>query len=120
MGFMSRMLPFTYSYGSETVRKVFDHIQQGNHLKLEPVELQPPAQELEVGLEPELARRLELDARAVAEAYEVYGFRAQRQLQALAKAHALQEGRRACTQRDVDVVRRLARWFNLEYRPIKG
>jgi len=116
LGFMSRMLPFTYSFSSEMIDLIFEKIQKREYIRYDDVVLK--LKEKEIELDPSLARALELEARAIGKAQSLYGFRAMRQLQTLAMANALLENRRAVEPKDIEKVKGLQKWINFEFNPL--
>jgi len=119
IGFLSRVVPFSYSYGIETVKKVFDSILGLDYLRERAVELKHiPKQDKEIKLPRRYAQEILPTITAIAQAEETYGFRLQKQFQALLQASALERGRRAVTSRDVDRILPLMGWVNFEEKQI--
>ena len=124
MGFMSRMLPISYDYAASTQMDIHDSISRRDYLDDAPIVLALPDSEIEVRLESHEAENLKMLTSAVMSVFStnrperVYGFRLQKQLQRLAMASALRDGRDIVTQVDVDYIRSLSGCINLEYSPI--
>jgi hypothetical protein len=119
LGFLSRVVPFSYSYGIETVKKVFDSILGLDYLRERDVELKHiPRQDKEIKLPRRYAQAILPSITAIAQAEKTYGFRLQKQFQALLQASALERGRRAVTSRDVDRILPLMDWVNFEEKQI--
>jgi len=116
IGFMSRMLPFTYSFSEHMVNEIFEKIQKREYITYKDVILK--LKEKEIILEPELAKELELDARMVGKAQKLYGFRAMRQLQTLAMASALLENRQKVEKADIEKIKFFTRWINFDFNPL--
>lgn len=119
IGFLSRTIPFSYSYGMETVKKVFDYILGLDYLKENDIELkQIPKQDREIKLPRKYAREILPSTATIVQAQKTYGFRLQKQFQALLQASALEKGRTAVNSTDVDRVLRLMDWLNFDENPI--
>jgi hypothetical protein len=94
IGFLSRIVPFSYSYGIETVRKVFEYILGLDYLKEYDIELKRiPKQDKEIKLPRKYAQAILPSTTTIAQAQQTYGFRLQKQFQALMQASALERGR---------------------------
>ena len=118
LGFMSRMIPFTYSFNQEFVDFIFEQIQQRKYIDYKPIILK--LEEREVEITPEQAKVLEPEARIIGKAQELYGFRAQRQLQNLAQANALLENRKFVTDEDIQKIKWLSKWINFDFNPLES
>jgi hypothetical protein len=118
IGFLSRTLPFSYSYSMETVKKVFDSILGLGYLKERDIELKIPKQDRAIKLPRKYAREILPSTATVAQAQQTYGFRLQKQFQALLQASALERGRSAVNSNDVQRVLHLMNWVNFEQKPI--
>ncbi|MFC1927360.1 hypothetical protein ACFLW7_02130 [Chloroflexota bacterium] len=125
MGFMSRMLPISYTYNAGTQLDIHRSIANRDYLSDTPIRLDLPSENAEIRLRsPQtddlitLASGLSSIAASANNPERVYGFRLQRQLQGLAMASALKHGRDVVTQEDVDYLRSLSGCVNLEYYPL--
>ena len=119
IGFLSRIVPFSYSYGMETIRKVFDSILGLDYLDEGDIELKRiPKQDKEVKLPTKYAQAILPSTTTIAKAQETYGFRLQKQFQALLQASALEKGRSKVNAADVDRVVHLMNWVNFNEHPI--
>lgn len=119
MGFLSRMLPVSYSYSQSTVREIFDYIMREEHLESDLEKLELPVRNVEVTLDEEYAKSIfPFVSASVLKAEGLYGFRLQRQAQTLLKASALEQGRTEVTKEDVHTVINVLDYVNLEYRAI--
>jgi len=116
MGFMSRMLPFTYSLSPQLVDLIFKKIQEREYISYRDIILK--LKEKEIRLKPELAKELELDARTIGKAQHLYGFRAMRQLQTLAMSNALLEKRDEVIEDDIRKIKSFMRWINFDFNPL--
>lgn len=125
MGFMSRMLPISYTYNASTQLDIHKSIANRAYLSDNPIQLDLPDEDVEVRLETPQADDIITLSSGLASIISstnsperVYGFRLQKHLQRLVMASALKDGRYTVTQADVDYVRSLAGCINLEYYPI--
>lgn len=119
IGFLSRIVPFSYSYGIETVKKVFDYILGLDYLEEHDIELKHiPKQDRIVHLPRKHAQSILPSVTTIAKAQSTYGFRLQKQFQALLQASALEKGRSTVNPRDVERVLHLMNWVNFEEKPL--
>ncbi len=120
IGFLSRIVPFSYSYGIETVKKVFDYILGLDYLReSDSIELKRvPKEDKAIKLPRKYAQAILPSTTVIAQAEHTYGFRLQKQFQALLQASALEKGRVVVNMRDVDRVLHLMNWVNFEENPI--
>jgi len=119
IGFLSRIVPFSYSYGIETVKKVFDYILGLDYLKEHDIELKRiPKQDKVISLPRRYAQTILPSVTTIAKAQDTYGFRLQKQFQALLQASALEKGRKSVNSRDVERVLHLMNWVNFAENPI--
>ena len=125
MGFMSRLLPISYTYNAGTQLEIHRAIANREYLSDTPILLNLPPQNVEIRLQaPQtdeliaLASGLNSILASSSNPERVYGFRLQRHLQSLAMASALRHRRDIVTQEDVDYLRSLSGCNNLEYYPI--
>ena len=119
IGFLSRIVPFSYSYSIETVKKVFDSILGLEYMKECDIRLKYiPKQDKTIKLPRKYAQAILPSTTAIAQAQETYGFRLQKQFQALLQASALDKSRNSVNSRDVERVLHLMNWVNFEENPI--
>jgi len=120
LGFLSRTIPFSYSYGMQTVNKVFQYIIGLDYIKEHDIKLDLPQEDKVIKLPRKYAQAILPSTATVARAQETYGFRLQKQFQALLQASALESHRRIVNKTDVDRVLRLMDWVNEDEKPIAG
>jgi hypothetical protein len=120
LGFLSRTIPFSYSYGIPTVNKVFQHIIGLDYMKERNIELQIPAEDKEIQLPQKYAQAILPSTATIAKAQNTYGFRLQKQFQALLQASALESHRKTVNKSDVQRVLELMNWVNFDEKPIVG
>jgi hypothetical protein len=120
IGFLSRLIPFSYSYGLPTVNKIFEYILGLDYFKEREIQLTVPNQDREIRLPRKYAQAILPATATIARAQETYGFRLQKQFQALLQASALDKGRNVVSKADVQRVLRLMQWVNFDEKPIAG
>jgi hypothetical protein len=120
LGFLSRTIPFSYSYGIPTVNKVFQYIIGLDFLDERDIELRIPNGDKEIKLPAKYAQEILPSTTTIAKAQETYGFRLQKQFQGLLQASALETRRKAVNQSDVERVLELMGWVNFDEKPIAG
>jgi hypothetical protein len=118
LGFLSRTIPFSYSYGIPTVNKVFQYIIGLDYLKEHDIHLEIPERDKDIKLPREYAQAILPSTASIAQAEEMYGFRLQKQFQALLQASALDHRRKSVNKSDVGRILRLMNWVNFDERPI--
>lgn len=122
LGFMSRLLPVSYSYSAPTIADIKQSIARREHRNEQLILLNLPDKSVEINLTPEIANKLMLLEPSVNQqlhtAERLYGFRLQKHLQTFALAHALACGRDSTTQEDYSFVAESSRYFNLNHTPI--
>jgi hypothetical protein len=119
IGFLSRIVPFSYRYSMESVKKIFDYILGLDFLAESDIELKHiPKQDKAIRLPVRYAQAILPSTTTIAEAQHAYGFGLQKQFQALLQASALERGRDKVTSRDVDRVLHLMNWVNFNENPI--
>ena len=118
MGFISRTLPISYSVSKQTVEEILEYIMKKEHAN-EPTKIvSRPDKDIAIKLDSKLARELLPMTQKIAGAIGTYGFRLQRHLQVLAEARALSLGRDTVTTDDIQRIKELAAWINLDFKPI--
>ena len=119
LGFLSRMIPFSYSYDTPTVNKIFRHIVGLDYLAEKDIQLNLPEENKSIKLPAKLAETILPSTTAIAKQVQgAYGFRLQKQFQALLQASALDHKRRIVNKDDVQRILALMDWVNLNESPI--
>jgi hypothetical protein len=117
-GFISRTLPVSYSYSKETAAKILDYVMNREYVIDQKASFETLKEDVDVKLDPALAKRLLPLSQGISKVIETHGFRLQRQLQNLCMARALLEKRTEVSREDIDEIVRLGAWINLDYRPV--
>lgn len=119
MGFISRMIPISYSYTKETVEEILGYIKRQDYKnENESIMLDLPKRKEDVKLSEKYSGYIINKVQFIAEAQEKYGFRMARQFNTLLKASALKDGRHKVEKKDVLKVRDLLYWINFELKEI--
>ncbi len=119
IGFLSRIVPFSYSYSIETVKKIFDYILGLDYLDECDIELKRmPKSDKKISLPKKYAQAILPSTTVIARAQDTYGFRLQKQFQAFLQASALEKGRSVVNSKDVDRIIHLMNWINFDENPI--
>jgi len=118
MGFLSRLLPVSYSYSKRIEEQIFQSIFEGK-LNHPPITINLPNNMVQIRLSARLAQRLNPVSRVMGRFVKIRGFRPQIMLQKLAQARALSQGRNVVLLEDIDRIIYLAdKYMNFEFRPI--
>lgn len=116
-GFLSRFIPFTYSYPIDKVMDIMQMIAKRQYNGIPEVP-KINAVLTEVKSNAALNEKLFVLAREIGKEYEGYGIRAQVNLQRLAASNALLHKRKAVTNADIEKVMTLSRWMNYRFNQI--
>lgn len=123
VGFLSRVIPFSWSYSIESVNKIFNSIIEGkNELQFFKLKLRTDkniilpkslSDKIRSNIVPFIADRFKVITKE-----EIYGFRLQKNLQVLAKANAYLRNSNKVTIKDVNELMRLSKWFNYDFNEL--
>jgi hypothetical protein len=121
IGFLSRVIPFSYSYSIRDINEIFKEIIKGNSRDIEFQKLKLN-KEKEIYLPKSIAERIKsnltlhlVDNFSEHLGDEIYGFRLQKNLQTLAKANALLRKSNQVTIKDINELERLSNWINYNF-----
>jgi len=117
IGLLSRFIPFSYEYELSKIQRIFQFIQNEEHLK-QPLKQTIKGTMVDVKGSPQLFQRLEILSTRVAQEVGGYGFRIQRSLQTLAKANTVLNNRTEVNQQDIDKILELGNWMNKRFNPL--
>jgi len=116
IGFMSRMIPISYSYSQNDIIKITEKLYK-KLVEKEVEELK--LKERSVSIDENLAIQLVPYSMQLASSLKhVYPFRQQKQLIILAMSNALYNDRDKVTQEDIDWVKNAMKYINLDYNPL--
>lgn len=114
MGFMSRMLPISWSYSTITRTDILKFLTNRKYKNPSGLAIKFPSGDKEVELPSDLASVFLPYTYSFAQAQNTYGFRYQKHLQRLAMASAISRGSQVVSKEDVDKVIKLTRYLNLD------
>lgn len=125
MGFISRMIPFSYEYPIDSTSKIFDYLYGKIAPSEQKIEI-PQIKFLEYQYDklqefepkPELFSQLQQISLALSNFSDSYGFRVQKNLQKLCYASAMIDNRKEIEQKDIDKILFLSRWMNFKFNPL--
>jgi hypothetical protein len=126
-GFLSRLLPVTYTYSGRIEEQIFDNLFGRGYKSEVPFHFNWPPAPADIVLPKPFAAALKPVAKEIAKSISqtagsfrtLRGFRSQVALQRLAMASALSEGRDWVEQKDIDLVTGLAiKYMNFNYHEI--
>jgi histone H3/H4 len=116
--FLSRMIPFSYDYSQESVRKILESIVKKDYYQEVNISLKFPKKPKKITISEKLNEQLIPISEKVTEELELHGFRLLKQLSVLAMSNALRCGRKEVTQRDIGLVTHLSKWINFQQKEI--
>ncbi|MGD0496699.1 MAG: hypothetical protein ABSB28_11805 [Candidatus Bathyarchaeia archaeon] len=123
MGFLSRMVPFSYEYPIDNTARIFNFLF-GNtpakkyNIRIPQIQFLSYTETKEYEPKPKLLSQLEQVSLKLAQFSDSYGFRVQKNLQKLCYASAMIDSRDEIEQKDVDHVLFLARWMNFSFNAL--
>jgi len=117
MGFLSRFIVFSYSYGISNVTKILNYYSE-HGLKSKNTKVKLPKRHVDVKLSKETANRLNPIAMRIGEQFRLYGFRAKINFRSLLKCLAYRNGRKVVAEEDFQEFLELADYLNFDFNPI--
>jgi len=121
IGFLSRMIPFSYEYPIDKLMKIFEYVMSGR-TEEDSKAVIPKIKQLKKlkRYEPDqtLFSLLLPISQKLASFMDAYGIRTQKNLQKLCYANALLNNRSYVTREDVDKILYLGRWMNFDFNPL--
>jgi hypothetical protein len=129
-GWFSRNIVVSFAISETMVSRIFDSITQGKYRYdkdfVGQIRLLLPLKRTNVKISDEYAQQIRDLASEIAEEYsndlkphKLKGFRLHKSLISIVKASALRDGRHHVTENDVERIRYLSNWMNLQMRPLK-
>jgi len=117
MGFLSRFIVFSYSYGISNVTKILNYYSE-HELKSRNTKVKLPKKQVDVTLSKEIANRLNPISIRIGEQFRLYGFRAKINFRSLLKCLAYRKGRKVVAEEDFQEFLELADYMNFDFNPI--
>lgn len=126
-GWFSRNVVVSFNISEVMVSKIFDSNSKGNyHDSVKVIKLDLPQKRTKVKISDEHSKQIETIAREIAELYyidlkpyKLRGFRLHKSLISLVKASALRAGRTEVADMDIERIKYLSNWMNLQMQPLK-
>lgn len=119
LGFISRTLPVSYNYSKEFLMALLDnYVIKQKYKKEDYISLKFPSSQVDVKMDEKYAKEMVDKTKIVAEGMKIYGIRLAREFIVLTKASALSNGREEVIQEDVDLLKYLLYFINLDFNPI--
>ncbi|MDT8782290.1 MAG: hypothetical protein IAX22_06550 [Candidatus Bathyarchaeota archaeon] len=130
-GWFSRNIVVSYGVSEVIVTKIFDSITKGKYRYdqdlVKKITIKFPQKRTNVAIPDEYAKQIETLAREIAEEYsndlkphKLKGFRLHKSLISLVKASALRNGGKEVSEEDVERIKYLSNWMNLQLRHLKS
>lgn len=117
MGFLSRFVPFSYSYSLSTVAKILNHYST-NGLTPQQIKINLPDKPVCINLPKEIADKLDTYAVMIGHQCDLYGLRAKLNLRALLKALAYRNGKDTVSDAEFQEFMELADFMNYKYKEV--
>jgi len=120
MGFLSRLIPFSYEYPLDKLKKIFHYIMSGETENTNIVIPKIRQFKKEKLYEPKERLFIQLKdiSRILAGYSDSYGLRVQKNLQKLCYANALLNNRDSVSEDDIDKILHLGNWMNFKFNPL--
>lgn len=118
IGFLSRVLPISYSYTNKTAIEILESIVNHEYYQDKPVHLKLPTEDIKVSCPTQFSRGILPYTSRLASAGKLYGFRLQKQLQVMMMGAALADGRDKVNSEDYERVTHLTNYINLDYTAV--
>jgi hypothetical protein len=117
MGFLSRLVVFSYSYNLATVVKIFN--QYAEHgVKINNKKLKLPKNQIDIELPILIAEKLHPIAMKIGEQQKLYGFRALINFRSILKALAYRNGRKTVTMQEFNEFLEFSSYLNYDFNPL--
>lgn len=117
-GFLSRLLPFSFSHSVTTMNRIMDDIDARRPDPLENVKFKVEKQPKKVTTREILLRQLRAYEELLSKSTDSLPYRHQIQLNAITEALAVLRGTYDIGQEDIDTVARLSKWINYDFKEI--
>jgi hypothetical protein len=117
-GFLSRLLPFSFSHSVATVKGIMDAIDSGKPDPIERVKLSVKRKPQAVYCPDYLLRQLRVYEELLSKSTGSLPYRQQVQLKAITEAHVVLRGDKSLTQEDINVIANLLNWINYDFKEL--
>lgn len=130
IGFITRIVPFSYNYDLGLLKKIFKSIMDEEHIHraVSEIELDFPSEERTVKFPFNINIYLNMIrkriVKSISREYETRGFRITgirlfKNIRTLAKASALRQGRKIVNKYDFQRIEHLSQWMNFDENPLE-
>lgn len=116
-GFLSRMIPIAYEYSPQTIDSIFEDIIGETHHTEKNETITFPDEPQVVTLPRKYSRKIKDSVLIIATKHNLHGFRLQKNLQCMMKAHALSHGRNEVVEEDYEAIVDLIEWVSFGESP---
>lgn len=117
-GYLSRLLPFSFSHSIATTTKIMDDIDSRRPDLIDSVKLEIRKRPKEVKTPDHLLRQLRVYEELLSKSTDSLPYRHQIQLNAVTESLAVVRGHSEVTQEDIDTVAWLSKWINYDFKEI--
>ncbi len=117
-GFLSRLLPFSFSHSVETTSRIMDAIDAKQPDPIDRVNLRIAKKPKEIHCPRHLLRQLRAYEELLSRSTGSLPYRHQIQLNAITESHAILRGDAEIRQEDIDAIARLSNWMNYDFKEI--
>lgn len=118
MGFLSRLIVFSYSYSISTIVKILSYYS-GHGLGFKNAKFKMSRKEADIELSAEIADKLDPVAMRIGEQFEVYGIRAKINFRSLLKSLAVRNQKKVVTDEEFQEFLELADYMNFNCNPLE-
>ena len=117
-GFLSRLLPFSFSHSVATTEGIMNTIDSGKPDTIEKVKFELKRKPKEIVCPEILLRQLRVYEEMLSKSTGSLPYRQQIQLNSITEALAILRGKSEITQEDIDTVAWLSKWINYDFKEL--
>lgn len=117
-GFLSRLLPFSFSHSIATTQRIMDAIDSGQTDSIDNVKFTVVRKPKDVVCPEVLLRQLRAYEELLSKSTGSLPYRQQVQLKAITEALAILKGRQEILQEDIDTITMLSKWINYDFKEL--
>src|SRR2546425_1033965 len=125
-GWLERNIPFTYSYGKDTLREIYEQMRGSSEIESPVVKLNLPGKKFQIELPEPYATEVQNAGRAVGESIASNGIRYARDFMEIVRAIALirvfdqglDRTKIVVTEEDMKLFRSLTKYINLDFNDL--
>lgn len=117
-GFLSRLLPLSFSHSNDTTQDIMDAIDSGRADPIDDVRLKVVRKPKDVVCPEHLFRQLRVYEELLSKSTGSLPYRQQVQLNTITEALAILKGRNKIVQEDIDIIAWLSKWINYDFKEL--